>query len=135
MKLKLKSKLITGFVLQFPGPNSGPVEIFRTGVAGRRRLSYDIRTLKGQKRSKADGPPSSAGGRRQTQDVVGPSSFREPCLEISFLLKAILFKPNQPNELFDLDLADLDDLGLNNDDEIQEIKKSKERFQCQPITD
>ena len=43
-------------------------------------------------------------------------------------LKAILFKPNQPNEYLDLDLADLDDLGLNSDDEIQEIKKSKEGF-------
>ena len=100
-----------------------------------------IRTLKSQKRSEADCTPSSAsrtdsnGGRRKTQDEVGSSSSHEPCLGISFLLKAILFKPNQPNELFDLDLADLDDLGLNNDDEIQEIKKSKEGFQCQPIID
>ena len=32
------------------------------------------------------------------------------------------FKHNQPNENFDLNLADLDDLGLDSDEEIKEVK-------------
>ena len=52
-----------------------------------------------------------------------------------FSLKQTHSKPSHSKENFDINLADLDDLGLNNDDEKQEIKIPKERFYCQRITD
>jgi len=50
-------------------------------------------------------------------------------------LKQTHSKPSHSKENFDLNLADLDDLGLNNEDEKQEIKIPKEGFHCQKIKD
>ena len=73
-------------------------------------------------------------GRKRTVLLPVPRALISNLFFVEIKL-IILFKPNQPNDIFDLDLADLDDLGLDSDDEIQEIKKSKERFQFQSIID